>query len=130
MSLLEGDLATSIYNGFKGKLLTGVIRKRDIADSGALDSRGDPELGVPVDHPMEGFSENYDDAFRARAGIPITDFKVNVFGKSLPGVTLGKDDIGYFTRNGVQEWFQLRRVTKDPAGALWTCQAFEIPGPS
>lgn len=131
MALLEGDLAKSIYAGFAGKLLRGKIRKRVAAASAGLDSRGDPTAaGTPTDHSMEGFTEDYDDAYRARAGIPSTDFKVNVFCESLPGVTLGKDDIGYFTRKGTNEWFQLRRASKDPAGAMWTCQAFAIPEPS
>lgn len=130
MGFLDGDIASSIYAGFKGRLLSGVIRKRAEPVSSGLDPRGDPiDYGTPTDHTMEGFTEDYSDDFRATAGIPATDFKVNVFGQSLPGIRLGKDDIGYFTRGSAVEWFQLRNARKDPAGALWTCQAFSIPEP-
>lgn len=131
MGLLDGGLATSIYRGFKGRLLSGEIRQYVAPQSGGHDEFGDPAATlVPVDTAIEGFTEDYDDAYAARAGIPGTDFKVNIFAQSAPAITPGKDDTGYFTRAGVKEWFQLREVRTDPAKALWTCQAFSIPEPS
>lgn len=128
--LLDGDLATSIYEGFKGKLLTGLIRQRVTPESGALDSLGDPIELSSTDTVIEGFVENYDDAYRARAGIPETDIQVNFFSKSADGVTPGKDDLVKFTRGTTDTWYQLRRVKTDPAIALWSCQAFQIPEPA
>jgi hypothetical protein len=129
VGILEGSLAEQIYKGFKGRLLSGIIRQRAVPTSGALDTYGDPIDLAPVDTALEGFTEDYDDAFRARAGIPGTDLKVNIFAKSCPAITPGKDDLVKFTRAGVAEWYQLRRVKVDPAGALWECQAFRIKDP-
>lgn len=130
MGLLDYDLATQIYAGFKGRLLTGLIRQYSAPQSGALDSHGDPIDLAPVDTAIEGFTEGYDDAYRARAAIPSLDLKVNIFAKSCPGITPGKDNIVKFTRDGVGEWYQLRRAQTDPATALWVCQAFAIPEPA
>jgi hypothetical protein len=130
MGLLDGSLAEQIYAGFKGKLLTGIIRKRSQPESAALDSLGDPLELAPADTAIEGFTENYDDAFAARAGIPSTDIMVNIFAKSCPGIVPGKDDIVRMTQAGVATWYQLRRAKVDPAGALFICQAFVIPEPA
>lgn len=127
--ILDGSLADAIYKGFKGKLLTGSIRQLVTPESGGLDSFGDPQDGVPVYTALEGFAEDYDDAFRARAGIPQTDVKVNVFAKSIPGIVPSKDDIVRLRQAGVDTWYQLRRAKIDPAGALWECQAFVVPEP-
>lgn len=129
MGILDGSLADQIYKGFKGKLLKGVLRQNTSPDSTALDSYGDPIDLLPTDTPMEGFVENYDAAYAARAGIPGTDVKVNIFAKSCPGLTPGLDDICKFVQGGVATWYQLRGAKIDPAGALWTCQAFVIPEP-
>lgn len=130
MGFLDGSLAQSIYDGFKGRLLTGTIRQSAAPDSGVLDDRGDPIDTVETDTALEGFTENYDDAFMARAGIPGTDLMVNIFAKSCPSITPGKDDRVAMVQAGVTTWYQLRRAKIDPAGALWVCQAFKIPDPS
>jgi len=130
MGILDGPLAQSIYDGFKGKLLSGTLRKNVEGDSGALDGKGDPIDVAPTDYDTEGFVDNYDDAYRARAGIPQTDVMVGIFGKSIDGVIVEKDDIASFTRSGVTTWYQVRRAKLDPAGALWDCQSFVIPEPA
>lgn len=130
MGILDGSLASSIYKGFKGKLLTGSLRQLVTPESGGLDEFGDPQDGTPVYTAIEGFVDDYDDAYRARAGIPDTDTSVNIFAKSCPGVTPTKDDICRMRQAGVDTWYQLRRVKVDPAGALWVCQAFVIPEPA
>lgn len=123
MGLLTGDLATSVYKAFKGKLLTGLIRQTTVAESGGLDQYGDPIDVASTDTVCEGFVENYADYFRAKAGIPEFDIQVNIFAKSIPGITPTKDDI--VQMNG--RWYQLRSAKTDPATALWTCQAYPIP---
>ena len=129
MGFLEGSLAQAIYTGFKGKLLSGLIRQYSEPSSGALDAYGDPIDLSPTDTTIEGFTENYDDAYRARAGIPETDIKVNFFAKSAPGIVPTKDDIIKLTNNSVDHWYQVRRAQTDPATALWVCQAFAIEAP-
>ncbi|GGB00540.1 hypothetical protein GCM10011491_30930 [Brucella endophytica] len=122
--LLTGQIAKAIYAGFKGKLLTGQLRQQS---AGGLDEYGDPTPGTVTLSPMQGFTDEYDDAYRARAGIPETDLIVNIFAQSLPaGIRPGKDDKAQF----LGQWYQIRAVKTDPATALWTCQAFRIEAPA
>lgn len=126
MGLLDGQLSKAIYSGFKGKLLAGTLRRVDPSGSGGLDELGDPIGTVPTTWSCEGFTEAYSDAFRAAAGIPLLDLKVNIFAKSLAaGVSPSKDDQVYMGG----KWYQLRNIQTDPATALWSCQAFEVPAP-
>lgn len=129
MALLTGDLAKKVFKAFKGKLLTGLIRQTVTPDSGALDDLGDPLDSAPVDTAIEGFTEDYSAYFRATAGIPDTDTKVNIFAESCPGLIPSKDDkVKLIGRFGAQ-WYQLRSAATDPATALWVCRAFPIPEP-
>ena len=130
MGLLDHDLAKAIYAGFKGKLLKGVLRKMVAPVSGGQDRYGDPIGAEPALLDIEGFDEAYSAMFRAQAGIPDSDVKVNIFAQSIPGVTPSKDDTVKLVRAGVATWYQIRRVDRDPATALWTCQSFEIPEPT
>lgn len=123
--LLTGQLADAIYGGFKDLLLVGSLRQETFADS--LDEYGDPvTASVSVDtYAVQGFTSQYSDFYRMRAGIPETDLKVNIFGKSLVGTVPKKDDLVTF--EGV--WYQLRKVSVDPAKALYGCQAFVTKAP-
>lgn len=125
MGLLDGDLAESIYAGFKGRLIAGALRRILIPESGALDRLGDAIDVAPEDLPIEGFTEHYSAAFRAKAGIPQTDLNVCFFAATISGIRPLPD---WQARLG-SKWYQLRAVDTDPATALWTCQSFEIPPP-
>lgn len=135
MGLLDGQLAQSIYDGFKGKLLSGQFYQHAVADSGGLDERGDPLLSEPADSgtACEGFIDVYSAFTRAQAGIPETDLKVCLFGKSMPGVTPDRDNLFHVTGPTgsiyLNRWFQVRRSAIDPAGALWELQSFEVEAP-
>lgn len=127
--LLEGALAKQVFAGFKGKLQKGTLRRAAPAISAGLDDRGDPIATDVTTWGFEGFKENYDDAYRARAEIPETDVKVNVFASSLPrGVAPMKDDQAELPK-GSRQWWQLRKVATDPATALFVCQAYAIQAP-
>jgi len=131
MGLLDGQLAQAVYLGFKGKLLKGSLRRAGVAESGGLDSRGDPLATDPQTWACQGFTEDYSDYFRATTGVPEGDLKANIFAKSLPaGVRPLKDDQVSFTQAGVTTWYQVRKAATDPATALWVCQAFAIPAPT
>lgn len=119
MSLLEGQIANQIFNGFKGKLLTGTLTRN--VPTGATDSNGDA-VTSETNYSCEGFVSSYEETFRARAGIPETDSKVNIFGKSID-VEPKKDDIVTFNAG---EYWKVRRVKVDPAGALYVCQSYRI----
>ena len=128
MGYLDGAIAEAIYAGFKGKLLSGVIRQVVTPASGGLDELGDPQDGVPTDTACQGFVDNYSDHTKALAGISQTDVKCCLFAKSMPGLKPTKDSTVKFVRAGVAEWYQLReRIMIDPAGALWECQAYKLP---
>lgn len=130
MGLLDGDIADAIYRGFKGKLLRGLIRQSAVPISGGLDEHGDPIETADTDTPIEGFTDLYSTTFRALAGIPTGDLKVCFFAKSAPLISPSKDDRVMFMRAGVPSWYQLRGpIETDPATALWTCQAYQIPVP-
>lgn len=134
MGLLDGELAQSIYDGFKDKLLTFAYRERTVPDSGALDELGDPLDLASDDTDCQGFIDEYSAFTRAQAGIPDTDLKVCLFGKSLPGVTPKREALVHVTGPTgsiyYDRWFQIRERGIDPAGALWECQSFEVAEPS
>lgn len=130
MGLLDGQLSKAVYAGFKGKLLKGTLRRVSPAASGGLDGLGDPIATDAQTWGCQGFTEDYSDAFKVTAGIPMADLKANMFAASLPGVRPQKDDQVAFVRAGVTSWYQVRKAAIDPAGALWVCQAFAIPDPT
>lgn len=122
-------LRTDLARGFNGKVWSAVIYRPIAVVANGLDPWGDPEpnpSGNPVSGTYsvwsgQGFVDQYSDFFRKTAGIPETDSKVCIFAGSLPnGVAPQKDDKVKIKG----EWWQLRRVSTDPAQALWTCQAF------
>lgn len=131
MGLLDGGIASAIYKGFKGKLLKGTLRREQPVGSAGLDSLGDPLATDPLTWACQGFTEDYSDFYRAQAGIPAGDVRVNVFAASLPrGIRPQKDDQVAFVRAGVTTWFQLRKNGTDPAEALWASPGFQIADPT
>lgn len=134
MGLLDGGLARQIYQGFRGKLLAGVIRWPAVPSSAPLDALGDP-VGIvpPVTRPIEGLVESYSATVAAQAGIPGTDVQVSFFGETLGGLKpipkciVSLDEKGDHPRT---RWFLIRAARVDPAGALWQCQATETEAPS
>jgi hypothetical protein len=133
VGLLDGGLAKSVYEGFRGKLLPGSLIKTAAPVGAALDSHGDPVSTGAVTVLVEGFSEHYSAFVRATAGIPATDLKLNLFGAPLSaaGVVPFKGDVCSLTRNGVPTWYLITgKCEVDPAGALWVCQAAETKAPA
>jgi hypothetical protein len=59
MGMLDGDLAAALYNGFKGKLLSGEIVRNVGATSSDLDAHGDPTDVGQDRWEVEGFFDNY-----------------------------------------------------------------------
>jgi hypothetical protein len=124
MGMLDGDLAAALYNGFKGKLLSGEIVRNVGATSSDLDAHGDPTDVGQDRWEVEGFFDNYSRFTRAQAGIPDSTIKVCVFAQSAPGWTPQKDDL---VRLG-DRWARLAGgpLEIDPAGALWTLDGEEV----
>lgn len=121
VGLLEGAIAKAIYDGFKGKLLKGTLRRTAPDSAAGLDKLGDPQDVEKLSWRCQGFVDNYSEAFRTQHQIPDTDAKVCIFAKSLPaGVRPQKDDIVEIP-TGTS--YQLRSpIMTDPATALWECR--------
>ena len=118
--ILDG-LAATVYRAFENKLDLGTLRQEQ---GGIQNDLGDKVRSEVVEYPCQGFTDKYNDVFRARAGIPEGDVKVMIFGASLPaGVRPGKDDKVMMNA----AWWQIRKAETDPATALWECQSFSIP---
>ena len=123
MALLTGDIANDVFKCFKGLLLSGELRRE--TPGASVDEYGDALAPTISYFAIEGFVSRYSESFRATAGIPDTDLKVNIFAKSAPALTPTKDDKVLFEG----QWYQIRKVATDPATAMWTCQSFAIEPP-
>lgn len=125
--LLTGKIAKAIFKGFKGKLLKGELRRE--TPSATLDTLGDPDDTTISYFSIEGFTDEFTEFYKMKAGIPESDVKVNIFSQSAPTLIPTKDDkVSFNTAFGIR-WYQLRTVGVDPAGALFTAPGFEIDPP-
>lgn len=122
-SLIESFIRNEIYKGFKGRLLTGTLRR--LTPSAAKDSKGDPVSLTPETFGLEGIVDTYSAFQKAQAGIPESDVKLLVIAGSL-SVRPNKDDQVKFR----DTWYQVRQVGTDPALATWELQSFEIADPT
>lgn len=119
MAILDGSIRKAIGKAFKSQLLTGTLSR---ATQGWFNEYGDPVPGAPETYAVEGFISQYDEAYRATAGIPLTDSKVVLILENS-GIQPEKDDVVTFPG-----WnpFKLRNVKIDPDKASAVCQAFEV----
>lgn len=120
VSFLEGQLRNAIAKGFNGKLLTGNLSRPGAATG--VDEYGDPIYTVPFEIPVQGFVDEYNDAYRATAGIPETDSKVCLIA-GLMSTDPQKDDKLKFPGFPL---FQIRKIKTDPAIAMWECQSYKV----
>jgi len=122
-SLLESKIKDQVASAFKGKLLTGTLRR---VASTALDAFGDPIPGTATTYPFDGIRESFNAMYAATAGIPVTDIKVLVIAGSLSVDPLQGDQI--LIRN---QWHEVREILeRDPANATHVLQCFEIEDPT
>ena len=122
-SFLETQIRNEIYKGFKGRLLTGILRRATF--SGVVDSLGDPTEKTYTTYNLEGFVDTYSAFYKAQAGIPESDVKLLIIAGSL-AIAPRKDDQVRF--RGV--WYQVRRLGTDPGIATWELQSFQIADPT
>lgn len=119
-SFLDRQMKRAIAQGFKGRLLKGRVRRVTAA---AANEFGDAEPEAPEYFKCEGIRENFDAAYAAKAGIPVTDVKIML----IAGL------VAIEPRQGDKvelrgQWYDLKRVLSvDPAGATYTFQATQIP---
>lgn len=126
MGLLDGDLAKSIFEAFKGRLLSGEVRREAAPVSGGTDAHGDPVEHDLQTFEVEGYIDTYSRMLRAQAGIPDSAIKVCIFSQSSPDYSPHKDDL---VRLGSRWTRLIGPFSIDPAGALWEGQAEEIAAP-
>lgn len=110
-------IAGTVARAFRGKLNVGTLHR--YTPGTGVDSRGDPLPGTWAAHSFEGILEDYDDAYRAQAGIPQTDVHILILAGSI-AVEPGKEDV-IEIKGGK---YQARAIRTDPATATWTVQAF------
>ena len=119
-SQLESAIRQSIAKGFKGRLLTGTLLR---GQSITVDEYGDEVELQQLTFAVEGFVDNYSDAYRATAGIPETDVRITLILGNCE-TEPRKDDVVFFPTFGE---YKLRGPIKiDPARASAECQAFLV----
>lgn len=119
VSFLESQLRNSIAKGFKGRLLVGTLTR---AVSGGLDEYGDPLPGTTQSFRVEGFPDEYNEAYRVTAGIPEGDSKVVLIAGNCETAPLKDDKISFSNF----PTFQVRKVKTDPALAHYECQSYKV----
>jgi len=122
-SFLDGKLATALAKGFKGKLLLGTLRK--VTTSGR-DANGDP-IVTTTDFDAQGFVDEYDAAYRARAGIPGTDSKVVLIVALCAAQPVIGDRVMFKSGQYAGIWWLTRDRAIDPAGATFELQSYQVP---
>ena len=121
-SFLETQLKSQIGKGFKGRLLTGTLRRFTNEGSGGLDDYGDPATPTPADYAFEGFVSQYSAFAKSNSGIPESDEKVIIIADSIT-VEPQRDDYVKL-RN---EWRKIRRLNStDPGRAVFVCQSYRV----
>lgn len=124
-SPLESQIKKQVASAFKGKLLTGTLRRVSAA---AVDSYGDPVPAAATTYAFDGVRESYSARYRAQAGIPAEDVQFLVLLGSVKPATapLQGDQI----KLSNTDWHQVREIPEvDPAGATAKLQCFVIASP-
>ena len=122
-SLLESTIKKQVAAAFKGRLLTGTLRR---VGASTTNSYGDPVAGTPATWSFDGIVDMFSAFFVAQAGIPATDVRVLIIAGSLATVPQKDDQVKIR-----DTWYQLRRlVERDPAGATYIFSGFEIADPT
>lgn len=121
MGLLDGGIARIVNSALGSLLLPGTLRREGEI---SVTAYGDPSPGTAITYSFKGFYEDKSAAYRAAAGIPETDVFINIAGASC-AVVPAPDDLLYFKSS----WWRARRVTTDPADAIYIVQCFKVEAP-
>ncbi len=120
-SLLPTEIASIVASAFKGKLVTGTLR-RDVA--AGVDAKGDPVPASAVTYTVEGIRDNFSAYYMSVNGINQTDVRILLIMNLIkPATTPLKDDQIYM----YGEWYKVRRIVEvDPARASITMACFRM----
>lgn len=127
-SPLAGSLSKQLAKGFKGRLLSGTVRRYTFT----RDTKGNPEPTGKTDYTFaSGIREDFDARWRTQAGIPDTDVGILILLGSI-SITPGQnDDIMFNSGPYAGAWYHVRQVLSiDPAGASVRLQAYQIAEPA
>lgn len=112
------QLRAKLAQGFKGKLLIGVLTRTAYGD---VDDHGNP-VETKFVHRVEGFVDNYSAFYRQQSGIPENDVRIILIA-GLGAVDPIKDDVVKFVNFPE---YKIRQVSTDPGLAHYDCQSFGI----
>ena len=124
-SLLPSAIASTVANAFRGKLLTGTLRRESVA---SVNSKGDPVAGSPSLYSVQGIIDNFSALFITLNNVPATDVRVLlIMNLTQPFTEPVQDDLIQFR----DTWFKVRRVVeRDPANASISLQCFKTEAPA
>lgn len=111
-------LKKQLARGFKGRLLVGVLTRKE---NGDVDDRGIPTT-VTSSYRVEGFVDSYSAYYRRNAGIPDNDVKIVLIAGNCDTDPIKDDRIKF--ANFPQ--YQIRAVETDPALAHFECQSYSV----
>lgn len=121
MGLFDGGIRSTVANAFRGRLLTGTLRRPVVT---SRDAYGDQVFGTPVEYTFDGIDLMYDSMFRAESGIPMDHIQILVIAGSLD-TTPTRDDLVQIRG----EWYQIHAIRKDPANATWDLESSLVGDP-
>lgn len=121
-SILSGSLARQVDAAFRssGIPITATLKRNT---GSTVNGFGDV-VGAWTEYPCRAFVDDYDAAYKAQAGIPSTDFRVNIWGASLSV----EPDVNDYVKVLGYDWVKVRQVRTDPAKALFECQVHTVTG--
>jgi len=124
-SLLQNKMAEMIAKGFKGRLLTGTLRREGAT---TVNEFGDPVISSVDTFSVEGIRDNFAAHYAVLYGIPQSDVRILLIMNLIKPATTPKKDDKIYIRGA---WHQVRKILElDPASATITLQCFEIEDPT
>ena len=120
LKLLGVNMAREIAKGFKGLLLPGTLTKKTAGNRSATDITGGTKP-LQTNFTFRGFVEDYSDKTIAETLILQGDRKIVVLRGSLSDTTQIPEPNDTLTIES--ETYEVVRVMRDPAGAIFECQS-------
>ena len=118
--LLGVNMAAEIAKGFKGLLLPGTLTKSTPGTRSTTDITGGTNPTEAV-FTFEGFVEDYSDKTIAETLIQEGDRKISILRGSLSDTTQIPEPHDALSIES--EAYEVIRVMRDPAGAIFECQS-------
>jgi hypothetical protein len=122
-SLLESAIRDQVATAFRGKLLTGTLRR---VGATSVDDHGDRVPGTATTFSFEGIRDTFNAVYAANAGIPASAIRILIIAGSLSTDPRRGDQV--LIRS---QWHEVIEILeRDPANATHVLQCFEIEDPT